>query len=135
MKVFSDETSLNGEIYASLTIAPPESHIPVLLPPITPHRIGILIGRLPPLSDAAAKATTEALVAAEAPSRSEQTTTMTMTTTRTGRSGTLRSFYSSSSSDDSSFAFDSASAYANADDDDDDAIFVSQRHGACPPLS
>ena len=67
VKVFSDETSLNGEIYASPTVAPPESPLPILLPPLLPHGIGIVIGGLPPSSDAAAEAATEALVAAKAP--------------------------------------------------------------------
>ena len=67
MKVFSDETSLNGEIYASPAVSPPESPLPLPLLPLLPLRIGILIGRLPPSSDAAAEAATVALVAAEAP--------------------------------------------------------------------
>ena len=51
VKVFSAETSLDGEIYASPTVAPPESPLPVPLP-----SLGIVIGRLPPSSDAAAEA-------------------------------------------------------------------------------
>ena len=43
VKVFSDETSLNGEIYLSPNVAQPESSIPVLLPPLPPHGIGIVI--------------------------------------------------------------------------------------------
>ena len=41
VKVFSDETSLNGEIYASPTVSPPESPLSVPLPPLTP--LGIVI--------------------------------------------------------------------------------------------
>ena len=67
VKVFSDETSLNGEIYASPTVPPPESPLPVPLPPLPPLGIGMVIGRIPPSSDAAAEAATVALVAAEAP--------------------------------------------------------------------
>ena len=100
MKVFSDETSLNGDCCASPTVAPPKSPLPVLSPPLSPHGIGtgigigIGIGRLPPSSEASAKSATKALVAAEAPVRSEQTTTTTTTTTTTitSRSGMLRSF-------------------------------------------
>ena len=47
VKVFSDETSLNGEIYASQTVPPPESSLPVPLPPLPPLRIMIVIGWLP----------------------------------------------------------------------------------------
>ena len=48
VKIFSDETLPNGEIYASPTVAPPESPLPVLMPPFTPHMIRIVIRRLPP---------------------------------------------------------------------------------------
>ena len=64
--------------------------------------------------------------------------TTTMAATRTGRCGKLHSLYSSYSSDDATFAFDYASAYAYAsadDNDNNDAVFVSQQHGACTPLS
>ena len=50
VKVVSDETSLNGKIYASPTVPPTESP---LLVPLLPLRIGILIGRLTPSSDSA----------------------------------------------------------------------------------
>ena len=63
--VFSDETSPNGDIYAYLTVAPQESPLPVPLPPLPPHRIGIR--RLPPSSEDAAKSATKTLVAAKVP--------------------------------------------------------------------
>ena len=58
MKFFSDETSLNDEIYASPTVPPPESPLPVLLLTLPTLGIGIVIGRLPPSSDAAVEAAT-----------------------------------------------------------------------------
>ena len=67
VKVFSDETLLNGEVYAYLTVPPPESPLLLPLPPLLPLCIRILIGRLPPSSDAATKAATVDSVAAEAP--------------------------------------------------------------------
>ena len=72
VKVFLDETSLNGKIYVSPTVAPSESPLPIALAPLLPHRIGIVIGLLPPLSDAAAEAATEYLFAAESPLRSSR---------------------------------------------------------------
>ena len=69
-KVFPDETSPNGEIYVSPTVAPPESPLPVPLSPLPPHVTGIMIGRLPPSSDAAAKSATKALVSTKEPSSS-----------------------------------------------------------------
>ena len=59
VKLFSDETSLNGEIYASSTVPPLESPLPVLLPSLPPLGIDIVILRLPPSSDTAAEAKRE----------------------------------------------------------------------------
>ena len=67
VKVFSDEISPNGEVYASLTVAPPESPLPVPLPPRLPLRIRIMIVRLPPSSDAANRYANVDLVAIESP--------------------------------------------------------------------
>ena len=64
VKVFSDETSLNGKIYASPTVPPPESPLPVPLPLILPLRIEIVIRQIPSSSYATAEASTKALVAA-----------------------------------------------------------------------
>ena len=85
VKVFSDKTSLNGKIYASPIVAPPESPLLVLMPPLPPHRIEIVIRRLPTFLDAARKSATEALVAAEVPSRSIHTMKWILTTRYRGR--------------------------------------------------
>ena len=95
MKVFLDETSLNGDIYASPTVAVPESPLPVPLSSLLQHGIGIVIvimimiviviGWLPPLSDAAAKAVTEALVSSKSPSGSSRTMIWRLTKRDRGR--------------------------------------------------
>ena len=54
-KFFSDKTLPNGDIYSYQIVPLLESPLPVLLPPLPPLGIGILIRRLTPLSDAAAK--------------------------------------------------------------------------------
>ena len=85
VKIFSNETFLNGEIYVSSTVSPPESHLLVRLPHILPLVIGVVIGWLPPLLDSSAKSAIEALVASEALSRSIQRIRWILMTRNRGR--------------------------------------------------